>query len=1208
MTGVSVRYTDFGAMAVAVDGVQVPLTRRRERSVLAVLLAAHGAPVAAERLVAEVWGDEAPGQTLASLQVAVSRLRSQLEPDRKARQGSRLVSTAAGYSLVADVADVDTWTFEALAGQALAAPDPEERLRLAHEARALWTSAPYADCDAPTVRSETNRLEELMLTVEEVGARALLDLGRPDEALRALAEVAPRHPYRERLWSLLALAQYQCSRQADALETLRTLREGLAEELGVDPSEEIQRLEQAVLRQDPELLAPTPTVVPSTLPSVPQQRTGSSDPAPDAPADGRSHRVATAGTVGRGGVLDQAAALLDDAIVAGSTRFLLVAGEPGIGKSRLVADLGETATARGMRVLVGRCHEDDYAPALWPWLGIVRALSEGEEADPLLVPLLEGESGDARAGAGTGLRMFDAVVDLIARSAAAQPLLLVLEDIHWADSTSLKLLRHLATSSGSAAVAVLCTRRTTEANTGDALVDTLAVLAQAGAERLRLDGLDNTSVDALLSETIGEHDSQLGEFVGDLTGGNPFFVLQYARQLAGVPDLEHIDPTTLPVPDGVRDVLRQRIKRLPEGAVGTLTSAAVLGRYIDPDLVAELAGGDVDDCLDQLDLAMTSGLVEEHDAGYAFVHALARESLYAEISAARRMRLHDRAGHVIEQHGTNRADTAAAIAHHAHLAAPLSPEHAARACEWLARAAAVAEARFAHVEALDLWRQVESDAPAESATAIEAKCGAAAALLRLARTVEGRVAVDEAVQIGRRLGRWDLVARAAAIYNGAGVWSWREHGVQDDAFIAVLTEATHHVSDPERARLLAALQMEHFYGWDSSIADRIGAESVDVARSVGDPALLVEVLLVRIIAAWGPDRAALRLELIEEVLGYEPEGELRVFVLFQLATALYEVFEPERADETMEQCADEAAALRHTGVEIPLAWWRFARARDLDDPDAQRLGEIAFALHRASGYIAGVELECLVAVRGGEPGSRIPDEVLASAGEANPGLRAMIAHGVLEAGDPGSAYDLLGDPAPPGASEYSVLAGHCLRVLVLAETGTPEEVEVALERITGFAGRSVAYGTVDHSAASTTSWRAGTPRWARRTTTKRSRAPSGPSYSTSGCSAFRGSGAPRSCSRSCRRALQRRARARQEPCKRSRATSGHRFERNRTDPRGTPRCPKPSPPPPSPPPSPPRPCRPATRATRWRTCAAASSAGCTPRPTRPGTPSAPRGW
>lgn len=1047
MTGVSVRYSAFGAMAVSVDGEEVPLTRRRERGVLSVLLAAHGAPVAAERLVAEVWGDEAPGQTLASLQVAVSRLRSQLEPDRKARKGSRLVSTAAGYSLVADVADVDTWSFESLAADALAAGTAEERLRLADEARALWAALPYADCDAPVVLSETSRLEELLLTLEELRARALLDLGRPDEALRGLAELAPQHPYRERMWSLLALAQYQCSRQADALETLRRLRERLADELGVDPSEEIQRLEQAVLRQDPALSAASTSQaqVPAQRPAIPQPR--------QAPG--------STGTVGRGQVLAQALGVVEDATAAQAVRFLLLAGEPGIGKSRLVADLGAEATARGVRVLVGRCHEGDYAPALWPWLGPVRALA-GEDPDPLLAPLLDESITRQAEGSGTGLRMFDAVARLLAQQAASQPLLLVLEDIHWADASSLQLLRHVAGSGLQAPVAIACTRRTTEAGTSEALVDAMAALARAGAERVRLDGLDTTSVGSLLDGSVGTHDPRLDAFVADVTGGNPFFVLQYARVLAGIPDLDHLDPATLPVPDGIRDVLHQRIRRLPDDAVRALTSAAVLGDTIDPDLLAGLTGTPVDECLDLLDLAMTSGLVEERAQGYAFVHALARETLYAELSAARRMRLHDLAGRVVEEHRAHDVDASATIAHHAHLAAPLSSEHAARACHWLEQAAQVATSRHAHAEALDLWLLVQADAPASSVTMVEAKCGAAASLLRMARTVEGRMSVEEAVRIAQQLGRWDLVARAAAIYNGAGVWSWREHGVQDDAFIAVLTEATRHVTDPERARLLAALQMEHFYGWDSAVADPIGAESVEVARACGDRELLVEVLMVRILATWGPLRAPLRLELINEVLSYEPEGELRVFILFQLATAEYEVFEPVKADATMQQCAEEAAALRHTGVEIPLAWWRFARARDLDDPAAHELGEIAFDLHRNSGYIAGLELECLSAIRGAPLGSPVPAEVVELARGAIPGLRAMVAHAVLEAGDPATAYELLGEPSPPGASEYSVLAGHCLRVLVLAETGSADEIREAMERIEAYAGQAVTYGTVDH--------------------------------------------------------------------------------------------------------------------------------------------------
>ncbi len=371
----------------------------------------------------------------------------------------------------------------------------------------------------------------------------------------------------------------------------------------------------------------------------------------------------------------------------------------------------------------------------------------------------------------------------------------------------------------------MCTRRTTEATTGDALVDTMAALARAGAERVRLDGLDATSVGALLEASVGAHDPQLDAIVADVTGGNPFFVLQYARLLAGLPDLERVDPGALPVPDGIRDVLRQRIQRLPDEGVRALTAAAVLGHRIDPDLVAELAGTSVDQCLDLLDLAMTSGLVEEQDTGYAFVHALARETMYGEVSAARRMRLHDRAGRIIEAHQANDADASAEIAHHAHLAAPLSAEHAERSCALVGASRTGGHSRHAHAEALELWQHGRSRTlPTDSITALEAMCGAAAALLRMARTVEGTAARSSG-------------PCTSASGSVAGT-SWRARPPSSTgracgpgvSTASVTTRSSRcsprqprHVADPERARLLAALQMEHYYGWDSSVADRIGA-------------------------------------------------------------------------------------------------------------------------------------------------------------------------------------------------------------------------------------------------------------------------------------------------------------------------------------------------------------------------------------------------
>lgn len=1060
---VGVTYTGFGEMAVTVDGVRHPLTRRRERDVLAVLLAARGAPVAAERLVAEVWGAAAAGQSLAALQVAVSRLRARLEPGWTARHGTRLTSTAAGYALRAAVDDVDTWTFEARAEDALAAGDPLERLARCDRALALWSPTIYGDQESATVRNEAARLDELHLTLREHRARALLDLGRPDEAHRTLAELAVAHPFRERLWSLIALGQYRSSRQADALATLRTLRTTLAEELGVDPLAETRQLEEAMLRQDPALDGVgRPTV------AAPAGVRASELAGDSAHADTADPWGASGGgdaSVGRSAVLHELWKLHEAAVADRRARFVLVAGEAGIGKSRLVEDLVASAAAHGARVLVGRCLEGGYAPALWPWLGVVRPLgdlaSPDGDVDPLLAPLLSGEPPAEDPGAGTTLRMYDAVVDLLALAADHTPLVVVLEDLHWADASSLLLLRHLAGAAPAAAVTVVCTRRTTEGSAGEALLDTMAALARAGADRVRLDGLDLDSVRTLLDRSVGPHTSRLDGFVSEVTAGNPFFVLQYARLLAALPHLADVDVTTLPVPDGVRDVLRQRVGRLPEQAAQLLASASVLGQ-VDPELLAELTGTPLETCLDVLDLALTSGLLQERQTGYAFVHALARETLYADLSVARRMRLHDRAGRLVEALRSDDPDAAAEIAHHAHVAAPLGAEHAERASAWLARAAAVAQSRSAHPEAVDLWRQVLSDTTPRSLTAVAAHRGMAAALIRLGRMADAHSALDAAVAIASEQGEWAAVAEAATVLSGAGPWSWREHGVVHAPLVQALTAAVPHVGPADRARLLAILQMEHFYGWNTALAEEYGLRSVELARRADDVGLLREVMTLRLIASSGSWDARGRLALAEELMSLDPEGEVAVTVLFHLGHIRWDCGDVAGADETMSRCAEAASALRHSGLEIPLGWWRATRARDLDDPAHGELIDEVLALHRRDGYLASRELECLHAVRRGPVGAPVAAATVAMAEQSGMPVRAMVAHALLESGEPAAARALLGEPASDTVVDYCSTAGRCLRLLVLCETGTKAEIRAALVPVEGHLGAPVSYGTIDH--------------------------------------------------------------------------------------------------------------------------------------------------
>ncbi len=234
------------------DGAEVALTRRREREVLALLVAARGRPVSTDRLLAEVWQDD--GSAPACVQVVVSRLRALLDPTRTGRR--EVHSSPAGYALALESGQADVWLFEDLAEQALSAGTPSDRLVLGTRADELWDGEAYAQCRSPLLQAESARLAELRVTVDEARAEALLALGHPAAAVRLLAPVAPDHPYREQLWALLSRSQYASARQAEALATLAALRARLAEDLGVDPSAMVRATEQAILSQDPELTRP----------------------------------------------------------------------------------------------------------------------------------------------------------------------------------------------------------------------------------------------------------------------------------------------------------------------------------------------------------------------------------------------------------------------------------------------------------------------------------------------------------------------------------------------------------------------------------------------------------------------------------------------------------------------------------------------------------------------------------------------------------------------------------------------------------------------------------------------------------------------------------------------------------------------------------------------------------------------------------------
>ena len=460
-----VTFQVFGPQTIVVDGANHRLTQRRERTLLGLLVAGHGQAISAGRLIEELWDGEPPPTASTSLQVAISRIRRITDADRATRTpATRLISVADGYAIRAASDEVDVWQFETDARTALAA-GPQDCVSRSDTALAGWRGAPYADCaDTAWVRAEIERLGELRLDLIEARSAALLTLGHPDRVAAEVRPVAEQHPFREHLWSLLALAQYQTLRQADALATLRTLRARLDEDLGVDPSPEVQRLEQDLLRQSPELAAAA--------------RVGLSSAASVPPTTVRGPEL-----VGR---IDSLRTLSHavDRLVSGIGGTMIISGEAGIGKSRLAASAAATAESRGITVLVGRCHEADVAPAYWPWLPLLRELAD-EAAPPEVMALLGTDTGAEPSDAGAAaLRTYDAITRLISATARRHPLLLILEDLHWADNSSLRLLSYAAESLD-APVLIIVTRRTADVRVGDALTSTLASLARNGAERIR---------------------------------------------------------------------------------------------------------------------------------------------------------------------------------------------------------------------------------------------------------------------------------------------------------------------------------------------------------------------------------------------------------------------------------------------------------------------------------------------------------------------------------------------------------------------------------------------------------------------------------------------------------------------------------------------------------------------------------------------------
>ncbi|GAA5162917.1 hypothetical protein GCM10023214_30450 [Amycolatopsis dongchuanensis] len=973
----AVRFGVLGPLVAQDARGPVELKGPRHRAVLARLLVARGRVVPAARLVDDLWEDP-PDGAQAALQTFVSALRRALEPDRAPRAPARLLVTEGpGYALRAEPDAVDAWRFEdavSATADLLAAGRADAALARVDEALALWRGPAYAEVDGfPWARAEIARLDELRLLAGERRAEALLALGRAAEAVPDLEGHTEAHPWREEGWRLFALALYRAGRQGDALAALRRARKVLADELGVDPGPALRGLEADVLAQAPRL---TPT---RPVPAL----------------------------VGRGEELDR---LLDAAATAatrGRLGLVLLSGEAGAGKTALAEAAAARLSAQGWTTAWGGNPEHEGVPAGWAWTRILDTL--------------EGPGPESEAGADpvtARFRWHRAVGAHLARTARQAPLLLVLDDVHWAGEETLALLAAVVTEPVPAPVLVVAAYRTTEVS--PELAEFLGRVARTEPVRLYLGGLPQTAVPDLVRAATGlVVDEETAAVLHRRSAGNPFFLRELARLL----DAEGTEGLAA-VPPGVRDLVRYRAGKLPEDVGRTLRMAAVAGTRVDPDVLSAAAGQDV---LDALETAMAQGFLTEE---LRFSHDLVRDALYQDVSPVRRARWHARIGEAIER---LRPGDVEALAHHFLLAG------SDRAAGYARAAAEQAEARFAPHEAVRLWRAAldahDRSGSDDVRTRLELVMGLVRALPFTGELWQAGRYREEAVTLAERLGDPVFTARVIGAFDVPAIWT--EH---DDpalaARLAAVAERTLEALPPEetaaRGRLLATLVLE-LRNTGGARANEAAREAEEIARRLDDPALLAFALNARFMRSFGtaglaPERRRIGEELLELAIrhGMVTFEVLARLVLVQAHAALagFAVADEHAA------VADRLAADYRLPLVAPFTrWYRALRTAVAGEPAeaAYRDAAAGLAGTEMSGVDNGIGAFALLCHRISQ--GRLPED--GEFGGYTPWCRPLV---LLGAGREDEARAALA-AVPPSPRDLLYEARTCLHAVAAVELG-----------------------------------------------------------------------------------------------------------------------------------------------------------------------------
>lgn len=678
-----------------------------------------------------------------------------------------------------------------------------------------------------------------------------------------------------------------------------------------------------------------------------------------------------------------------EAARAGRCQIRLISGEPGVGKTRLASEFARRVRDSGAVVLMGASDEDISVPYR-PFVEALRHLILHAPEEMLAAHVAEHHGELARIAPELGRRiagvpppqaaepdaerylLFEAVAGLLRRTAQGRPVLLILDDLHWAESPDAKLLKHLVKASGQTPMLILGTFRDSDLAGNAPLTALLADLRrEPSVERIALTGLDEEGIIRLVTAAAGHDlDAQGLDFARAVhreTEGSPFFATEILRHLRESGELVNREGrwalrgelAALTIPDSVREVIGRRLSRLSEETGRLLSLAAVIGRHFDLPLLARIAEKSEDAVLDALDEAHDAALVAEvaGSAGdFSFNHALIRTTLYSGLAEARRVRLHRRIGEALEElapeEASRRVDE---LAHHWLAATKISD--AAKAARYARAAGERALANLAYEAAVAHFDRGLTALDPHDRDGDLLKCDLWLALgdaQRRAADARYRQSMRSAAELAVKYADAERLA-LAALGSARPGGLYTSFGAKDEQ-LWELYEAASRALGPEypalRARLLGQMAGDLMFTDERDRRHALSAEALELARASGDRVCLAYVLSSRLWAINDPYTLEERLPLCAQLVALAEElgsDELRFYAGYHSLGAWLEAGDPERIAESYRLFESAAGRLRQ-----PLYTWMHALAKAMlakmkGDDDAERLVTEAFQIGQAGG-------------------------------------------------------------------------------------------------------------------------------------------------------------------------------------------------------------------------------------------------------------------